>query len=101
MRAKRGGKMELWRWIDNKKAYDIVLQSRKKEYSKYSTNFIMEVMKNWRVDMTAGWKTFADKKIQRGIFQEDAPSSMNPLNHILRKCTGVYKFATSIENIKP
>ena len=50
-------------------------------------------MKTWRVDLTAGGRSLAEAKIQRGIFQGDALSpllfiiAMKPLNHILRKCT--------------
>ena len=46
-------------------------------------------------------------KMQRGVFQGDAfsPSlfviAIIPLNHILRKCTGGYKFTKSRENINP
>ena len=51
-------------------------------------------MKNWRVELTAGGKRFAEVKVRRGIFQGDALSSllfeiaMMPLKHVLRKCTG-------------
>ena len=54
-------------------------------------------MKTWRVELTAREKSFAETKIQRGIFQGDALSqllfiiAMMPLNHILRKCTAGYK----------
>ena len=34
--------------------------------------FIEEAMKNGRVELTAGGKSLAGVKIQRGIFQEDA-----------------------------
>ena len=50
-------------------------------------------MKAWRVELTAGKRSLAEAKIQRGIFQGDALSSllfiipMMPLKHILRKCT--------------
>ena len=53
--------------------------------------------------MTAGEKNFAKTKIQRGIFQGDALSSllfiiaMMPLNHILRKYTARYKLSKSQE----
>ena len=59
--------------------------------------FIEETMKNWRVELTAGGKNFAEVKIQKGIFQGDALSSLlfvitiMSLNHILRKCSGGYK----------
>ena len=62
-------------------------------------------MKNWRVDLTAGRKTLAEMKIQRGIFQGDGLSpllfvrAMMPLNHIFRKCTGSYKLTKSQEKV--
>ncbi len=49
------------------------------------------------MELTAGGRSLAKTKIQRGIFQEDALSpllfiiAMMPLNHILRKCTAGYK----------
>ena len=57
-------------------------------------NFITEFMKNWKVELTVRGKISAEVKIQRGIFRVDAFSpllfvtTMIPLNHILRKCTG-------------
>ena len=65
----------------------------------------MEAMKNWKVKLTARGKTCAEMKILRGIFQGDALSSllfviaMMPLNDILRKSTGSYKFTKSQEKI--
>ena len=62
-------------------------------------NFMLEAMKNWKGKLVAGGKTFAKVKIQWGIFNADAISpllfliNMIPLNHMLRKCTRVYKFA--------
>ena len=62
-------------------------------------------MKNWRVELTAGEKSLAETKIQRGIFQGDALSPLlfiiakMPLNHILRKCTAGYKLSKSPEKI--
>ena len=59
-------------------------------------NFIEKNMNHWRVELTAGGKSLAETKIQRGIFQGDALSlllfiiAMMPLNHILRKCTAGY-----------
>ena len=55
--------------------------------------------------MTAGGKSLAETKIQRGIFQVDALSPLifiiatMPLNHIPRKCTAGYKLSTSQEKI--
>ena len=62
-------------------------------------------MKTWRVELTAGGRSLAETKIQRGIFQGDAPSpllfiiTMMPHNHILRKCTAGYKLNRSQEKI--
>ena len=38
--------------------------------------FIEETMKNWREELTAGSKSLAEVKIQRGIFQGDVLSSL-------------------------
>ena len=54
--------------------------------------FIEKTMETCRVELTAGGKSLAEVKIQKGIFQKDALSpllfviAMMPLNHILRKC---------------
>ena len=37
-------------------------------------NFIEKNMKNWRVELTAGGKSLAEIKIQRGTFQGNALS---------------------------
>ena len=62
-------------------------------------------MKTWRVELTAGGRSLAEAKIQRGIFQGDALSTlifiivMMPLDHILRKCTAGYKLSGSQKKI--
>ena len=98
-------------WIDYKKAYDMVPQSwiinslKMYKISHKVINFIEKTMKTWRVELTSGGRKLAETKIQRGIFQGDALSSllfiiaMVPLNHILRKCTVGYKISRSQEKI--
>ena len=67
--------------------------------------FIMEAMKNMKVELTAGEKTSVGVKSQKVIFQGDALSpllfvkAMMPINYILRKCTWGYKLIESQENI--
>ena len=62
-------------------------------------------MKTWRVELTAGRKNLAESKIQRGIFQGDAQSTllcviaMMLLNQILRQFTGGYKLIKTQEKI--
>ena len=62
-------------------------------------NFIEKTMKTWRVELTAGGRSLAEAKVQRGIFQRDALSlllfiiAMIPLNFIRRKYTAGYKLA--------
>ena len=62
---------------------------------------IHEKLESW----TAGGKSLAETKIQRGILQGDALSPllftivMMPLNHILRKCKAGHKLSQSQEKI--
>ena len=62
-------------------------------------NFIEKTMNTWRAELTAGGRSFAEIKVQRGIFQGDAQSpllfiiAMMSLNHKLRKCTAGYKLS--------
>ena len=98
-------------WIDYKKADDMVPQSwiinclKMYKISHEIINFIKKKMKNWGVELTAGGKSLAETKIQRGIFLRDALSpllfiiAMMPLNHILRKCTAGYKLSRSQKKI--
>ena len=96
-------------WIEYKKAYDMVLQSwiikclKMYKISHEVINFIEKTMKTRGVELTAGGKSFAETKIQIGIFQGDALSpsvfiiAKMPLNHILRKYTAGYKLSRSQE----
>ena len=98
-------------WINYKKAYDMIPQSWIINYHKmYKISheviiFIEKTMKTWRVELTAGGRSLAEIKIQRGIFQGDALSpllfiiAMMPLNHLFKKCTAGYKLSKSQENI--
>ena len=98
-------------WIDYKNAHDMVPQNwiinclKMYKISHETINFIEKTMKNWRVELTAGGKSLAETKIQRGIFQGDELSpllfiiAMMTLNHILRKCTAGYKLSRSQEKI--
>ena len=103
--SKTGRKNLAMAWIDNKKAYDMLPKSwilhclKMYKISHEVMNFIKQTMKTWRVELTAGGRSLAVIKIQRGIFQGDALSpllfiiAMMPLNHILRKCTAGYKLS--------
>ena len=98
-KSKYGRKNLAIAWIDNKKAYDMVPQSwiinclKMYKMSHQVINFIEKTMNTWRVELTAGGRSFAEIKVQRGIFQGNAQSpllfiiAMMSLNHILRKCT--------------
>ena len=61
-------------WIDYKKAYAMVLQSwiinclKMYKISDEVINVIEKTMKTWRVELTAGGKSLAETKVQRGIF---------------------------------
>ena len=56
-------------------------------------------MKTWK------GRSLAEAKVQRGVFQEDAISTLQfiiamiPLNHTLRKCFAGYKLSESKEKI--
>ena len=67
--------------------------------------FINKIKETWKVELTAGRKSLAVVKIQRGISQGDVLSlllfviEMMQLNHFLRKCTAGYKLRKSQEKI--
>ena len=98
-------------WIDYEKAYDMVPQSwiinwLKMYMISHEVIYCIEkIMKTWTVELTVGGKSLAETKMQRGIFQGDAPSPllfiivMMPLNHLLRKFTDGYKLSRSQEKI--
>ena len=62
-------------WIDYKKVYDMVPQSwiihslRMYKISHEVINFIKKTMQTWRVELTAGGRSLAETKTQRGIFR--------------------------------
>ena len=62
-------------------------------------------MQTWIVELTAGGRSLAETKIQKGIFQGNALLpllfiiAMMPLNHILRKYIAGYKLSGSQEKI--
>ena len=82
-------------WINNKKANDMVLQSwiinclKMYKISGEVINFIEKTMKTWRVELTAGGKSLAETKIQRGDELSSLlfTTAMMPLSHIIRKFT--------------
>ena len=100
-------------WIDYKKAYDMLPQSwilhslKMYKISHEVINFIEQTMRTWRVELTAGGRSIAETKNQRGIFQGDALLpllfiiAMMALNHILRKCAAGYTLSRSQEKINP
>ena len=67
--------------------------------------FITEVMKDWKVELTAGGKAQEEGKIQRGIFLGNSfllllfVMEMMLLNYIFRKCSVGYKFSKLLEKI--
>ena len=86
-------------WIDFKKAYDVFPQNWildcLKMYKIFDQviQFIEKTLETFRVELTAGCKSLAEVKIQRGIFQGDALSplifviAMIPQYHTLKKYT--------------
>ena len=98
-------------WVDYKKAYDMLPQRwilhclKMYKIPQEVINFIEQTMKTWRVELTAGGRSIAETKIQKGIFQGDALSpllfiiAMMPQNHILRKCTAGFRLNRSQEKI--
>ena len=69
-------------WIDYKMAYDMVPQSwilhclKMYKISHEVRNFVEQTMKTGWVELTAGGRSIAETKIQRGIFQGDALSPL-------------------------
>ena len=70
MRAKPDGKKLAMARIDYKKAYDMVPHSWIINSLKmYKISHEVKTMKTWRMELTAGGRSLAEAKIQRGIFQ--------------------------------
>ena len=99
-------------WIDFKKTYDMVPQSwiincfKMYKIPDEVINFIEKTMKTCKVELTAGGRSLAEAKIQRGISQGDALSTLLFMiammwlkKHIFRKCTAEYKLSRSQEKI--
>ena len=82
------------RWMDYRKAFDIILQTWIIECQKIYKisdkviNFIMKSKKNWKVELTVSGKTLAKMKIKKDIFQGDSLSplpfliAIMPLNYL-------------------
>ena len=93
-------------WIDYKKAYDMVPQKwilhclKMYKISHEVMKFIKQIMKTWRVELTAVGRSLAETKIQ-GDTLSPLPFiiATMPLNHILRKCAAGYKLSRSQEKI--
>ena len=98
-------------WIDYKKVYDMFRKaglytiSKRYKISDEVIKFFENIMKNWRVELTAEGKSLTEIKILRGIFWGDLQSpllfviAMMSFNYIVRKCTGGYKLHKSQEKI--
>ena len=91
------------RWIDYRKAYDMVLHSWVIESLNMmgiakNVNFLGKTVKSWRVELTCGSETLWKVPIKREIFQGDAVSALLsvialiPLTHILRTAKPGYEF---------
>ena len=80
MRTRLDGKNLAMAWIDYKKASDMVPQSwiincfKMYKISDKVINFIEEITKTWRVELTAGGRRIDETKIKKGIFQGDTLS---------------------------
>ena len=99
-KSKTRWKNQVMAGIDYKKAYGMVPQRwiinclKMYKISDEVKKFIEKSMRTWRVELTAGGRSFAEAKIQSGIFLGDTLSrllfviAMVPLKDILRKYTG-------------
>ena len=62
-------------------------------------------MKTWDAELSAGERSLAEAKVQRGISKGNVLLplllliAMMPLNHKLKKCTAGYKLSKSQEKI--
>ena len=98
-------------WIDYKMAKDMIPRSwiihflKMNKISEGVINFIEKTMATWKIELTAGWKSFAEENVQRGIFQGESLSQLlfeiakMPQNHILKKCTVGHKLSKVYEEI--
>ena len=98
--------------IDNKIAYDMVLQSwiplcvKLYKIPHQVLNFMENTMQIWWDELTPRGQSLAEVKIQRVIIQGEALSpflfliTMMLLNYLLRKFTAKYKYSKLVEKIK-
>ena len=76
-------------WINNKWTFDMVPQTFKIEFQKYTKfskviDFITKAIKNWKVKLQAGGRKLTEVKMQRD-FQGKLVRAMMSFNHVLWK----------------
>ena len=110
MRARRDANIYQWPGLTIKKKYmtfPTKLENKLEMYkmSDEEIKFTEKSMKTWKVELTAGGKSFAERNIEIGLFQGDELSpllliiAMFPLNYRLRNCSTGYKLSKSKEKM--
>ena len=94
------------RWIDYKKAYDMVPCSKVIEslnmmgIAENVVNFLGKTMKSWKVELTCSTETLREVPIEKEIFQVDVLSlglfviALQPLTNIMKTVNPGYEFQT-------